>query len=108
MADTQTHADELVLVTRQEVWSAQGWGWDGGVELSCSNWKSPCVLEEGVPKDERPRGFLERKAVGGGEGVPLRREVRSRALRRRDSEREHLSRVPSARQQAPGERVAPG
>lgn len=63
VADTQTHTNELVFVNRQEVWSAQGWGWNGGVELRCFFWKSPCVLEERVSKDKRPRGFLERKAV---------------------------------------------
>jgi hypothetical protein len=57
-----------------------------------------------MPNDERPKGFLERKAVPTRYTIELmlRREIRSLAIMRSDSEGEHLSRVPSVAQQAPG------
>lgn len=57
------------------VWSARtgrdrSWAWDGDVELSCLALKYLCFLEEGVPIDERPAGFMEGWACAEGKQDP--------------------------------------
>lgn len=84
------------------------------MELSCLDWMCPCILEEGIPNDERARGFMERKAVEGlgptryTIELMLRMEIRSLAIMRRNGEGEHLSRVPSVGAAGSWGRVGPG